>query len=89
MNYEATLKAILEREKKASKGPWTLWVNKEGWHPEVTKIIGPKYTGSDIGGMCVEDGEFIVHAREDIPTLLLILDEKEKEIERLKAVLKR
>jgi hypothetical protein len=73
---DADLAAIRARCEKATKGPWTSFV--EG-REEIAGSSFIQTGGEDIelSGATDADQDFIAHAREDIPRLL-------SEIERLK-----
>ena len=90
MLSEEELRGIEERAKKASWGPWEL-------RPSGS-IIGHKDTAavaypgafdwicsmqSSNQPMWYEDGQFIAHAREDIPALLATIRESRERVGRL------
>ena len=77
--------AIEARANAASAGPWVDDVSQGGvpqvfegsvWGPFVARIIDSQH-----------DAEFIAHAREDIPTLLAAVRERDNTIARVRAVL--
>lgn len=72
--------AIRQRVEKATPGPWKFQVLKRGDRPHGTTMIGAVAPGHQIranppgGSYPSSDGEFMAHAREDIPTLLRMWD---------------
>ena len=71
------LKEIIERERKATKGPWKYekgdyWGSHDEW-----AFLGPVFGHGFIDNTCVycekTDADFIAHARQDIPYLLSII----------------
>lgn len=82
------LEPIKAREARATAGPWQFVVQtKKRLEPDGTVMIGAVAPGHQIrarppgGSYPSSDGEFIAHARQDIPALIA-------EIERLRAPLK-
>ena len=77
---ETREQAIRAREQAATKGPWTFRVVKRGEAHDGSLMIGAVAPGHQIratppgGSYPSRDGEFIAHAREDIPYLLAQLD---------------
>jgi uncharacterized membrane protein YdfJ with MMPL/SSD domain len=88
---EPELKAIEERESKATKGPWTAWLGTV-YVGEVT----PKSRGVLEMGYDCEDAEqakadarFSAHARTDVPNLVKALRSANAEIERMRGEMRR
>lgn len=73
---EPELAAIAERVGKATKGPWEaqemLHCGEPGTGYTQAIRVGD-YWEDDFTGMSWEDGQFIAHARQDIPRLLEII----------------
>ena len=91
---EEQLREIAERESKASPGPWILRpmgtiVGHKGTAAVVDGEASPGYfdwicsmQGSN-QPKWFEDGQFIAHAREDIPVLLATIRELQEQVKQL------
>ena len=81
------IKAIREREEKATPGPWAYfprtvgtWIKGVGFEDQRSFIPSICYVYDKYKTNTEQDGEFIAHSREDIPALC-------DEVERLRAEL--
>lgn len=95
------LQAIRDRVAKASPGPWTTepgaysganW--SLGYSSDYDKDVTVYLTtdgvhASEMYGDAATDGEFIAHARTDIPALLKAIDARDAELAQLRAELAR
>lgn len=92
----AELTAIRERVEQATEGPWAAWYDQDGQpHMQGRLMVGNAdavipdgkswVEGVDINPVaeCLipEDREFIVHARENVPALLDLVDTLTKRLE--------
>lgn len=80
------LGAIRARAEAATPGPWERggkWNETAVYAKDGTMIAG-QWDYEEGGISEVPDADFIAHAREDIPTLLALIDEQQAEIERLR-----
>lgn len=84
------LEAIRKRAEAATPGPWEVWTGcswrRIGSSRTAREVILPTNHPSDNHpdlSMREEDGEFVAHAREDIPALLAEVERLRGEIETL------
>lgn len=78
------LAEIRARCDAATPGPWKSTAHTEDEHEPIDRVLGPKVReiaiinpyggfGNDEWNRTIFDGEFIAHAREDIPFLLDVI----------------
>jgi hypothetical protein len=80
---DAELKVIEDRANAANPPPWTPYKDRSGGLCGIDPVFSPDHghwSGPFIGEMV--DGEFVAHAREDVPALIA-------EVRRLREALKR
>ena len=88
------IEEIRARAEKASRGPWELYCAelRRGLGVEVIEVLShgkpiikwPGFDGVDLSGEKKRhNADFMAHAREDIPYLLIALASKDKRIEEL------
>jgi len=84
---EQRLREIEERASKASPGPWRAIreasADETACGYDLYSLDGPTWLEEgDYAYLARNDAEFAAHAREDIPWLLSLLREREKQMER-------
>lgn len=77
---------IRRRAERATAGPWTFQIVKKGAIPDDSVMIAAVAPGHQIrarppgGSFPSADGEFIAHAREDVPYLLTLVTAQEYKV---------